>query len=300
MQKLYMQLNGGLGNQLYIVASGLAISKKFGMQLVIESSIYNNYKLRKILFNKIFNDIIIEDKSLRLFNKSIFNIKSKFFIYIKEKNNGFDNEIFKKLEYKNPIFDYYLKGYFQSLVYFKNFIPDLKKEFRKNINYYNNELSTKRIKRILANSLVFHIRRKDKLHEINKRVYGIVSQEEIIRIINLHYDKKKYKYVFLVGDDNSFIKKIKKLCNKKFNVLDSTNLHEKKSIWTDFYILANCKGLILSNSSFCLWAGYLSNSKYIYYPEPIYPKPFHESLKSISKEDIIMNEWKKYKINYIY
>ena len=60
----------------------------------------------------------------------------------------------------------------------------------------------------------------------------------------------------------------------------------------------NSRALILNNSSFSLWAGYMSNSKEIYYPKPLFPEPKHISLKNLLKSDLIMDHWKEYKIIY--
>ena len=38
MKKLYIQLKGGLGNQLYIIATGRELARKFGLELIIETS----------------------------------------------------------------------------------------------------------------------------------------------------------------------------------------------------------------------------------------------------------------------
>ena len=50
--------------------------------------------------------------------------------------------------------------------------------------------------------------------------------------------------------------------------LDIANI---SSQFFDLYLMINSGSLVLSNSSFSLWAGYISNSEEIYFPKPIYP-----------------------------
>ena len=90
MKKLYIQLNGGLGNQLYIIATGRELAKKFGLKLIIETSIFNYYKLHKITYDIFLKDIVSVDKSLKIHGKNILNFKKGIYYLIKEKKQGFD------------------------------------------------------------------------------------------------------------------------------------------------------------------------------------------------------------------
>ena len=66
MKKMYIQLKGGLGNQLYIVATGLSLSKSLGIELIADSSFFNRYKLHNVTVNKFVKDLFIKDISLNL------------------------------------------------------------------------------------------------------------------------------------------------------------------------------------------------------------------------------------------
>ena len=298
MKKLYMQLKGGLGNQLYIVATGLSLSRSLGIKLVLDRSFFNSYKLQNVTVDNFLNDLDIKDMSLKINNINVFDFKRKFFHTIKESKIGYDELILKKIKKKNNLFDFYLIGYFQSLNYFKNSLGVLKKEINENILKKFPELKSKKVKEILDNSIAIHIRRKDKISDINKKIYGNICREQIIKIVESIYKKNEYKYLLLIGDDFQFIKDLQKKLVSKFNALCSFSINTNPSIEFDFYYLMNSKGLIIGNSSFGLWAGYLSNSKKIYYPNPLFPKPLHHSIKSLSKSDIILDEWKAYNVVY--
>lgn len=298
MKKMYIQLKGGLGNQLYIVATGLSISKSLGIELIADSSFFNSYKLHNVTVNKFIKDLVIKDMSLKIKDVNIFNFKKKLFYTINESKIGFDKLILEKVEKKNNFLDLYLIGYFQSVNYFKDSLDELKQKINKNILKEFPELKSKKVKDILDNSIAIHIRRKDKLSDINKKIYGNISKEEIIRIVQSIYKKNKYKYLLLIGDDFQFIEDLQKELFTKFNSLCSYSINKHSSIMHDFYYLMNCKGLILNNSSFGLWAGYLSDSTNIFYPNPLFPEPLHQNIKSLCKDDIILKEWKAYEMNY--
>lgn len=298
MKKLYIQLTGGLGNQLYIVATGLSLANSLGTKLVVDKSIYNHYKLRNEIVSKFLKDLVIKDMSFKIRNINIFNLKKKFFHKIKESKLGYDDLIIRKVKKKNNFFEYYLIGYFQSVKYFRNILGTLKEEIQTNIQKEYPEVQSNKVKQILENSIAIHIRRQDKITGINKKIYGSVNKIEIFKIVEKLYKKNDYKYLLLLGDDSKFIEELKKYLSQKFNTLSASSICTNTSIAHDFYYLMNCKGLILSNSSFGIWAGYLSNSKNIYYPNPLFPKPLHHSIKSLSKSDIILKKWKPYKVFY--
>ena len=234
MRKLYVELNGGLGNQLFIVSSAISLAKKSGMEIVIDTSFFNSYKLRKVEFNKFIKNVKIEDKSLKIKNKKVFKLKSEIFYFINEKKIGYDASILNRLNQKKPFFNYYIKGYLQSLSYFNNLIPFLKEEFRKNILESNNELNDKKIKSILEKSVAIHIRRTDyedkqgspfgwpKLINENGFFYtNILSKDEVFRVLNnvfncsqINWKKKTKKTLNGIIDYNSKNKKFFEVVNK--------------------------------------------------------------------------------------
>ena len=63
--------------------------------------------------------------------------------------------------------------------------------------------------------------------------------------------------------------------------------------------MINSKGLIVNNSSFSLWAGYLSDSDYIFYPNRLFPLPKHKSIKDLKIEDLVMPTWESYQNEFI-
>ena len=77
----------------------------------------------------------------------------------------------------------------------------------------------------------------------------------------MNYTKATYKE----AAESKCLNEIQKEYESNINILDSYSLGKESSIIYDFYYLMNSRALILNNSSFSLWAGYMSNSKEIYY-----------------------------------
>ena len=119
----------------------------------------------------------------------------------------------------------------------------------------------------------------------NKSIYGAINQEGFNKIISSVINKNDYKFLLIVGDDPKFNNYFKNQINIKINVITSDFLSKRISAFNDFFYMIKSKGLILNNSSFSLWAGYLSNSNNIYYPDLLFPLPKHYSIKDFSIED---------------
>ena len=299
MSKIYISLTGGLGNQLYIAATGIAISKIINREIIFDISTYKRYKLHKLLIHNLISSLRLEKNNFIYRGYPFFSKDRKFLVNLKERSPSYDSSILKRIKNRLPFFDYFLSGYFQSLSYFSHIIPELRIEIIKNLLNINDELNNSKIIDILENTLTIHIRRKDKMLTINKSIYGVVNEEGFNKIISSVINKNDYKFLLIVGDDPKFNNYFKNQIKLKINVITSDFLSKRISAFNDFFYMINSKGLILNNSSFSLWAGYLSNSNNIFYPDLLFPMPKHYSIKDFSLEDLIMPNWESYPNQYI-
>ena len=111
-KKLFLNLTGGLGNQLYIVASGIALAKAFDLPVEFDINGFKRYKLYKLSVNNILPNLLLIVKFLKLG----FNItdKARPLFLINEYQVGFNNELFKELK-KDFWGDIYLRAIFKAL-----------------------------------------------------------------------------------------------------------------------------------------------------------------------------------------
>lgn len=173
MSVVYVNLEGGLGNQIFQVANGYAYSQKHGKKLILDDSNWNAQ----------------QGNSPRMYQETIF----RNFEYI-DKNKRRINQ-----EYMEPKFNYVeipkfdsdvrLVGYFQSLKYFKDF----KDEFVAKLWLPESP--------IFKDSVAVHIRRGDYL--TNAHIHYVCDTEYFKE--NIKDFSNKQIHVFT--DSKDFVQK---------------------------------------------------------------------------------------------
>jgi hypothetical protein len=218
--------NGQIGNNLFQYFLGRCIAKE------------KNYKIG---YKKISN----ESNSIDL-NQDFLNFNGlklpKYFEGVEINHNV---KIFK-----DHIFDWQdineegkivLEGFFQNYKFYKDY-----KNFIKNEIYFSNNLF-ETTNRPGKNDIVLHLRLNNYPWKIDVSFYEKILTEE------------KYEKIWLVTDEptHADINYLK----QKFNcdVLSST-------VEGDFIFLINSTKIVMSQSTFCWWAAFLSNAETIYYP----------------------------------
>ena len=287
------KIQGGLGNQLfcYFASYNFINSKKFDLLLdIYDYKFYRkdrpfylekfkiNYKIatknnlkkfRYLNFSKI--DYALSQKfSINLYKKS-----SKNKIYLENNNKN------KNLEFhRNQIKDFiYVDGFWQdfnNLKNIKNFINDsteLKEEY---INFDQKILN--KIKN--TNSISIHVRRDDLLRKPFSDVYHTCNFDYYKNSINFFENKTDNNYYFIFTDDIVWAKKNLNFLQNKIFISD-LNLSD----YSEFYLMKKCKHHIISNSTFSLWAAWISENinSLIITPKYWYKK----SLKKIHPENWI-------------
>jgi hypothetical protein len=223
----------GLGNQLWVYFSGLALSKILNCNLQ-----FGNGKFFKGFFI-VKNNLISKDYIVA--NKRYFIVESYDFFTDLEVTD-YSKEI-KKLKYLINLRDFELIGTLQN----SNWIPS-KKKILANLKFT-------KIKE--DNSCAIHIRGGDYRNTIAKpsRTYFQSS---------LKYINDKVKKTFIVTDDENYSKKILKNIkiskNKKKKWDKFTNNHHfGAGIKADFFKIAAAKYNIISASTFSFWACYIGS-----------------------------------------
>lgn len=233
-----INLQGGLGNQLFQIATTYALSRRnndeccfdidghrIGLQgrdaLNYKNTIYRKLKNQKIDCDEMFNE------------------------------NGFH---YQEIPYKPNL---KLNGYFQSEKYFADYrdeILDLFEPTEDILEYIN-----KKYGHLLnnENTCSIHIRHGDYLrfpdhHPILPPTY-----------YNESFKNFGNDYTYLVFSDNI------SWCEKVFNHINF-NLISGEQDYIDLYVMSLCKNNIMANSSFSWWGSYLNKNenKKIIAPSP--------------------------------
>lgn len=223
MSNVYVNLVGGVGNQLFQIAAGYAYSRKYGKNLCIDSSRWagsqgshpDTYK------HNIFQNFLYS------------SVHHKTPTTIIEKRFNYD-----ELPYHKG--DVVLSGYFQSLKYFQEYAEDFKSLL---------VLPEVDSSWITKDAVAFHIRRGDYL--VHHNIHLICGTE---------YFKNQF-HQFSGKDINVFTDDKDRVFNEfydstvQFNIIDTAV--ELKALT----LISKHANIVGSNSSFSWWASFLGEPK---------------------------------------
>ena len=238
IRKLYVNLTGGIGNQIFQVAVGFELAKKKGMFLILV------YHL----------DNITHNKSVTEFFSTIFSN----FNYISKDDVNFTNVIQyhedKCFNYYDNIIqrtdsDYYINGYFQNKKYLKTYKQELLNIF---LEYRYIYIEKKCID--FVNSYFIHIRRGD---YVDNRLYMFDVDAYLNLAISyiLKKNPEQPPHFFIFSNDIEFCKSYSVL-----NAIEKTFIEGMDTL-ESFYSMSLCrKGGICANSTFSGWASMLNKN----------------------------------------
>ena len=278
-----IKLSGGLGNQMFQFATGYSLAKSKNVDLYLDLSwfnrrhLHNGFELNKVfdIFSRV--SILNNDFSFRSFNfKEFLNKIDITYQIFNEPHFNYTPEI-------TNISDHcFLKGYWQSENYFKDYFDDIKKifSFNKVLDKFNSKIVEEIYKN---NSISLHIRRGDFLlkknenHQTDLKNYYSSTINEASKL----YINPKF---FVFTDDPKWV-------SKNFIVNDNyivVNINQGANSFLDMYLMSLCKTNIIANSSFSWWGAWLNKNddKNIFAPK----NWFND--KSIHINTLIPSSWK--------
>jgi hypothetical protein len=243
---LFLRVHGGLGNQMFQIASGYGIAKDNDMNfIIINSSIIKRDFTHIADNNMLFETIFSQFPNTEL--KYIKDISNLGHLFKEEEKDCF---IFKPKSFDADVI---LSGYFQNETYFNRYKEELL-YFFKTTNEYERlkKIFCNKNGSVFKNSYFIHVRRGDyvnnALHEIDYDAYYTKAIQTI-----LESDAEAHFFIF--SNDIEYC--------KTYSVLNDIN---KKFVKNDncvesIYLMSFCeKGGICANSSFSWWASYLNTN----------------------------------------
>lgn len=251
------ELRGGLGNQLFQWAAGLAAADRLGCELKIDDSYFQRDSTdtkRKFDLQWLQNPPHIATKSDLLFATN--TIKNHFlkllptykrYVY-KEANFEYDENF---LKIKEPIF---IKGYRQSYLYFHHLESRLQNqvEFQPSV-VPNLEKIAKKIAET-PNAVAVHVRRGDYASAELLAYHGLLPDSYYKQAFTAMKSKVQQPHYFLFSDDNTELATWLGLAERQYTLVSGlyTNNH-----FEDFSAMKLCKHAIIGNSTFSWWGAYL-------------------------------------------
>ena len=276
-----IKLTGGLGNQMFQFANGYSVAKKKKVDLFLDLSwfnrrtIHNGFELNNVfdIFSKV--SFLNNDFSFKRFKFKEF--LNKIDITYRTFNEPDFNYSPKITKLPNHCF---LKGYWQSETYFKEYKNEIKKIF--SFDKITDDLNLK-IKDEISNnnSVSIHIRRGDFLLQRNQNHQTDLSNYYSNAIREVSKNNYNLKF-FIFTDDPEWVSKNFYIKGKKTIV----NINHGANSFIDMHLMSLCKINIIANSSFSWWGAWLNN-----YDNNIFaPKNWFND-KSINIDDLIPTSW---------
>jgi hypothetical protein len=241
-----IRLCGGLGNQLFQYAFGRAQNAN-GITVFYNLMWYAKEKNAHRPFQL---DHFKIDVSISPFvNTTVFEK------YV----NVYDLKLLKKDGFN-------FMGYWQCPEYFKDILPELKKEIQVKEQFYTPEFLKLRKEIDNCKSLSIHVRRGDYLENVGWHVLPMIYYNLALKTIRSFKNIDK-TYVFSDGMD---------WCKANFKDVEFVHLND----CLDFELMRHCKHNITGNSTFSWWAAELNDN-----PDKmvIIPKRWRESKESQAK-----------------
>ncbi len=259
-KEIQVELQGGLGNQLFGWSCGYAVSQKLSLELNLDISRLTQHGFQ--LDSLDHGGRISSAKEKRLLSP-LKNFQEASFMY---------DERIKSI--KSPT---RLRGYFQSWKYFSEFSS----EIRKIVN--NSLIASPYAQNILSkidsmNLNVVHIRRGDYTNLQNYHGLTSINYYKRARKLLNHADQNSKYIVF--SDDIQIAS----------DVWPDAEIYVSKSqvpsSLENLLLMSKGKNFIGSNSSFSWWAAYINSEQGL----KIFPRPWFSSLVNDTR-DLLLPDW---------
>ena len=224
-QKHYIYQQGGLGNQLYILAYAFYLKEK-GVEPICMYSADPEKKDTKDKKKRNVYSQITEKLGFPISGLSYF-----FF------------SMAKKMAKKS---------------FFKKYIALQVEKFIERLYKIIEELAgNTRQFSITENDVVLHIRRGDFLKEKNRALFHIIETPHYLHGLTKLSEKINLEKVYILSDDFEGIEDIITTLSKQYEVV----LVKGNTVLQDLYLLTQFKNYVIGNSTFSWWGAYLSKYK---------------------------------------
>ncbi|WP_282140957.1 alpha-1,2-fucosyltransferase [Cytobacillus oceanisediminis] len=271
---IILKVMGGLGNQMFEVAYARSLSLEFKEDIYLDTSAYNNYKIRgfSIPHLNISNSLkYIDDIEISNINRVYLKSSQKaYHVYQKVVRELTGRDRFGKGPFKvlSTIGLYYnfdryyyetltnnskikcLYGYFQSEKYFEKYKEQIAEELR--VKTPPTDKEKKLIEEINScNAVAVSMRLGDDYMKSSS--LNVCTEDFYYKGMDHIYNNHKDAVFYIFSDS---IERAKEQFNFKFPVRYIEGFSDYESL----RLLYSCKHFVISNSSFSWWGSYLAEN----------------------------------------
>lgn len=264
-KKVTVELSGGLGNQLFEIAAGLAYATSHSSEFVMDHSV-KKVSERSTYFDTMYPWV----KNEKLSSCVIYQEPAFHYVPIPD---------IKADKIK-------LQGYFQSEKYFKNIKNEIKDKFLCGDKQYNIQFPMDFDQFRRDECVCMHIRRTDYVNSNFHTVQDFQYYKDALQYMKSKYPQRNLLIV-VFSDDMKWCRE-----NLKNELNDSdvefyfipTNIYKD---YEELILMSKCDHNIIANSSFSWWGAYLNENPH---KTVIAPKKWFDDPK-MNWQDIYCPEW---------
>lgn len=194
---------------------------------------------------------------------------------------GFEDnaEIYKQIMAINPAKDYYITGFFIEEIYYKDRLDKLRRSLR--FDEISNGKNAEYVKAIRSTDAVsIHVRRGDYLSAQYSSSFLSLPMDYYKNAVKKALEVWPNAHFFIFSDDKDYISEaFDWLPDDRRTVVDGNT---GSSSFRDMQLMSMCRGNIIANSTFSVWAGLLNSNEgaRVFYPA-LYMKEKDSEIKSI-------------------
>lgn len=263
-----IQLNGGLGNQMFQYACGRNLAHKHKTELAFDTSYLKIIENRSGFTSRSFAlDVFeipkneINSEAVRKYKPFLYRILNVLLLKmggrpIQTKKFFVENEFSYNdaIEKTGP--DCFLSGYWQSPLYFQDISSIIQNEFqfKKELNQENKRWIEKIA---VVNAVSLHIRRTDFVSNKSHDIHGTCSMEYYKSAVEYIASKVMSPVFFVFSDDI-------KWASENLEIPYGCHFisgNEGSKSYIDMQLMSQCRHHIIANSSFSWWGAWLNNKQ---------------------------------------
>ncbi len=252
-KKYYILLQGGLGNQLYILSYANFLKEK-GVKNIKFFTTNKQKGDTKDKQKRNINTFFVEKLGFELINISPFFYRimryvsklpfcTLFFSIHQEPSQewGVFHGIPKKSSKYNVLIGYYQSHLYQS--------DSLIEKIKRIVNKKNTSIT--------PNDIALHIRRGDFLTAQNTSIFSMINIEYYLKSLKIVSQKVNINKIFIFTDDPKSIEEDVKRISEKY----VAEVVQGNSVFEDLQMLTQFQNYVLGNSTFAWWGAKLSQYK---------------------------------------
>ncbi|MDB5813272.1 MAG: hypothetical protein JWN23_389 [Rhodocyclales bacterium] len=262
MSQVIVALKGGLGNQLFEYAAGLALASRRGAELVLDVSSFSDPRARHFALGPFELPERIQQRAFRFWSRGGFcdavlrRLSRRFGwtrggvpVHYENSSRGFDDSV---LTLEAPIL---LDGYFQSEQYFCDYAALLRE--RLSVPRHLHEASRQLMHLIRAcDAICIHVRRGDYIsNPVANQFHGLCGMDYYRRGVELVAEKLGAPHCFVFSDDPQWVRENMSLPFPT-TVVD---INGEDQAHQDLWLMAACRRFVIANSSLSWWGAWLSS-----------------------------------------